>query len=289
MSLADQKISAQTGLAALCLLAAWATCANSASAAETDSPWTLSGGAGAVSNYVTRGLTQTWGGPAAQAEIEAEHDAGFYAGAFTSNVSRNQFPGGGVEFELWTGYEHEFADNKALALEAVYFAYPGANNSKGNCAAPACPSQTFNTFEGRLAARSDWFSTRFSYAFTDYFGASPQTGYQSSTRGTWYWEANAQYPLPSDQTWNLVAHAGYTRYRAQFVQPTPNDATNPNYWDWQVGVTKRFSDALRGWRLGAYYTQASNRDFYDQTRSLVNDSTRNLGGATVIVEIDWAF
>ena len=276
--------------AAFGFAAATATLTAPVSAEDARPPWTFSGRVGAVSNYVTRGLTQTWGGPAAQAEIEAEHDAGFYAGAFTSNVSRNQFPGGGAEFELWAGYEHEFTDEKALALEGVYFSYPGANYSKGNCAPLAqCPSQTFNTVEGRLVARWNWFSTRFGYAFTDYFGASPQTGYQSSTRGTWYWEANAQYSLPFDQSWDLIARVGYTRYSSQFVPIDASVAANPNYWDWQLGVTKRFGDSPQGWRLSAYYTQASNRAFYDQTRSLVNDSTRNLGGATAIVEVGWAF
>lgn len=289
MSVASGCAAAWVRFAALVLLAAAATVATSASARD-DSPWGISGHVGAVSNYVTRGLTQTWGRPAAQAEVEAEHDAGFYAGAFTSNVSRNQFPGGGAEFELWAGYEREFAEDKALALEGVYFAYPGANYSKGNCAPlTQCPSQTFNTFEGRLVARWDWLTSRFGYSFTDYFGASPQTGYQSSTRGTWYWEADARYALPADESWELIAHVGYTRYSAQFAVLGPRVAQNPNYWDWQLGVTKRFSDAPKGWRLDLFYTQASNRAFYDQTRSLVNDSTRNLGAPTVVVEVDWSF
>ena len=276
--------------AALSLLVAAAWCAPPVCAEDNESPWTLSGRVGAVSNYVSRGLTQTWGGPAGQAEIEAEHDAGFYAGAFTSNVSRNQFPGGSVEVDLWGGYEHEFAEDKSLALEGVYFSYPGANYSKGNCTPlPQCPSQTFNTFEGRLVARWDWFSTRFGYAFTDYFGASPQTGYQSSTRGTWYWEAEAQYPVLLDESLELIAHVGYSRYSASFSFPNRNAPQNPNYWDWQVGVTKRFSDVPQGWRLGLYYTQASNRAFYDNTRSLVNGGTRDLGAPAVIVEIAWTF
>lgn len=263
---------------------------NGAIAEDAQSPWTLSGHVGATSNYVSRGLTQTWGGPAAQAEIEIEHDSGLYAGAFASNVSRNQFPGGNAEIEAWTGYEREVADDASVAAEAAYYAYPGANFSKGNCAPlPQCPAQTFDTLLGALVARWHGVSTRFGYAFTDYFGDSQQTGYRSGTRGTWYWEAEAQYPLPIDDRWQLLAHAGYTRYSAPFAVPKPGGATDPSYWDWRLGAARRFGDGPGGWRLGAYYTQASNRAFYDQTRSLTGDGTKNLGAPSFIVEVEWRF
>lgn len=264
--------------------------ARNAVAADDEGPWSLSGRVGAVSNYVSRGLTQTWGGPAAQAEIEVEHDGGFYAGSFVSNVSNNQYPGGTVELELWAGYERELTDDVAIGIEGIYYAYPGANFSKGNCnPAPSCPAQSFNTFQGRIVARWRWLSTRFGYAFTDYFGGSPQTGFQSSTRGTWYWEVNAAYPLPFDESWELLGHLGYTHYSAQLASPNPAAAQNPNYWDWRLGVTKSFKEPFRGWRLGAYYTQASNRAVYDNTRSLVNDTTRDLGRPTFILGIDKTF
>ncbi len=249
-------------------------------------PWSLSASVGAVSDYVSRGLTQTWGKPALQAELEAEHDAGFYAGAFVSNVSRNEYPGGSVETQLWLGYEYEFAADAALSAEATYFAYPGANFGKGVCApAPACPDQSFNTAEGRLAARWRWLSARFAYAFSDYFGAAPTTGYQASTRGTWYAELNGTYPLPGHETWELGAHVGRTRYSARYAYPDPAVAQDPSYWDWRLSLTKTFNDSWGAWRVGAYYTQASNASFYDNTRSLTNGETFNLGRPTVLVGV----
>lgn len=256
--------------------------------ADDDAEWSASGRAGAVTNYVTRGITQTWGRPAAQAEIEIEHRSGLYGGAFLSNVSRRQFPGGRIEIESWAGYEHEIGRDASLALEGVYYAYPGANYSKGSACASGCPSQSFNTFQGRVVGRWHWLTTRFAYTFGDYFGDSSKSGFTSSTRGTWYWDLNAEYPLPQDSSWKLVGHAGYTRYTARLDTGVGRSTSNPNYADWRLGVAKEFGRDS-GWRIGAYYTQAGNDAQFKDTRSLTGDSVRNIGGAAFILGADWRF
>lgn len=283
-----ERASANAACAALAALSAL-TLPSSSCAANVDG-WSLGGNVAAVSDYVSRGLTQTWGKPAVQAEVEAEHDAGFYSGAFVANVSRNEYPGGSVETELWLGYERELADDAALSFEGAYFAYPGANYGKGVCAPnPACPDQSFNTAEARLAARWQWLSARIGYAFTDYFGASPATGYQAGTRGTWYAELDAMYALPVDASWELGAHLGRTRYSALYAFPNPQVTQDPSYWDWRLSLTKSFTDRAGAWRIGAHYAQASNASFYDNTRSLTNGGTFNLGRPTFIIGVARTF
>ncbi len=260
-----------------------------ASADEREAAWSFSGRAGAVSNYVARGLTQTWGRPAAQAEIELEHDSGFYAGSFVSNVSSKIYPGGSYELELWSGYEHELDKDVAVNVEGIYYAFPGANFSKANCAQPlGCPNQSFDTFQGRLGARWRWLSTRIAYTLTDYFGDSARTGFRRSTRGTWYWDARADYPLPNAPSWHLIAHLGYTRYPTQFAFPNPQANENPNYWDWRLGITKVLGASSKGLRAGLYYTQASNRSFHE-TQSLTTGESRDLGRPALILALDWIF
>jgi uncharacterized protein (TIGR02001 family) len=257
-----------------------------ARAADLDGPFATHANAGVVSNYVSRGLTQTWGKPAAQAEIEIEHDSGFYAGTFVSNISRNQFPGGNVEVDLWAGYERDLGDDVTVSVEGYGYLYPGANYSHGSCApAGACTSQSFNTFQGRVGAGWRWLSTRVNYTFTNYFGDSPQTGFQSSTKGTWYWEADADYPLPVDESWHVMGHLGYTRYSAQFAYPNPAVVQDPSYWDWRVGATKSFRDTLGDLRIGAFYSEAGNRAFYGDVPSLTGSGTTSLGRAAFVVEI----
>ncbi len=52
------------------------------------------------SDYLFRGLSQTWGEPALQGGVD--FNAGrFHAGAWGSNVSRDSYPGGGIEVDLF--------------------------------------------------------------------------------------------------------------------------------------------------------------------------------------------
>ena len=249
----------------------------------------VTGRLGAVSNYVSRGLTQTWGLPAVQGDVELEHDSGFYVGSFVSNISNKIYPGGTYEIEVWSGYEHELSNDAALSVEGIYYAYPGANFSKGNCGGTlGCANQSFNTFQPRLGARWRWLSTRIAYALTDYFGDSVRTGFRGSTRGTWYWEANADYAVSGAPTWHVIAHLGYTRYPTQFAFPNPQVSESPNYWDWRLGVTKSLGESFKGGRVGVYYTQASNRSFHEAT-SLTTSTKRDLGRPTVILGLDWTF
>jgi hypothetical protein len=54
-----------------------------------------------------------------------------------------------------------------------------------------------------------------------------------------------------------------------------------------AGYEQEFACAVALAVVGA--GEAKQPRNYDQTRSLVNDSTRNLGAAAVIVEIGWTF
>jgi uncharacterized protein (TIGR02001 family) len=264
--------------------------AREAAAADPDGPLSIHGSADITSNYVSRGLTQTWGKPAAQGEIEIEHDSGFYAGTFVSNVSRNQFPGGNVEVDVWAGYEHELGDDFTVSFEGYGYLYPGANYSHGTCTPTgACASQSFDTFQGRVGAGWRWLSTKFSYSFTNYFGDSPRTGFQSDTKGTWYWQADADYPLPADESWRFAGHVGYTRYSAQYANPDPAGAQDPSYWDWRVGATKSFRNEMGALQIGAFYSEASNHAFYGDVPSLTGGGTRDLGRAAFVVEIRQTF
>ena len=78
------------------------------------------------------------------------------------------------------------------------------------------------------------------------------------------------------------ATARNSRTRAHPVQ-------NPDYWDWRFGATKSFADSSGAFRIGAFYSQAGNRSFYDNTQSLLNGATRDLGRPAFIVEISRTF
>ena len=91
------------------LLLAAASCAH---AGESGAPLTaevpaddpLSATVAVSSQYVSRGIRQTWGGPAAMAGIDYAHPSGWSAGTSVVNVSDRFIESGTVEWDLYGGY-----------------------------------------------------------------------------------------------------------------------------------------------------------------------------------------
>jgi uncharacterized protein (TIGR02001 family) len=243
-----------------------------------------------VSNYISRGITQTWGGPAVQGEVEVEHESGVYAGAFASNVSQKQYPGAVLEADAWLGYEYELAKGRSLGVEIIGYLYPGANVSKGNQCGPPCPNQSFNTALLRAFVNVGGVMVRAGYSLTDYFGESTRTGFEGSTRGTWYFDANLDQPLPWSEQWHALAHAGYTRYPVAFVGTTMGQAPErPDYWDFRLGLARDFDTRVGEVRLGLFYAFTSNRSIFQDTRSATSSETRDLARPTVFLEAALSF
>ena len=68
--------------AAAALVFSGAALAQTAPASAPASNFTVSGNATLATDYVWRGLSQTWGKPALQATLEVAHSSGFYVGFF---------------------------------------------------------------------------------------------------------------------------------------------------------------------------------------------------------------
>ncbi|MBS0374300.1 MAG: hypothetical protein JSR73_06940 [Proteobacteria bacterium] len=98
-----------------------ATLALTASAARADGPW--SGTVTAATDYVFRGVSQTYGGAALQAGASYQHDAGWFGGAWASNV--DPFPGGSgsVELDLYAGYVRTFAGDWSARASYTRYQY----------------------------------------------------------------------------------------------------------------------------------------------------------------------
>jgi uncharacterized protein (TIGR02001 family) len=246
-------------------------------------PYTLSANVFLVSDYFFRGITQTWGKPAVQGGFDFAHETGIYLGTWASNVSGNQYPGGSMEWDLYGGYNYKATDDITIGAGVIYYYYPGANLDKAN---PALPSRSLNTFEGNLSASWKWISAKFSYAFTDYFGADVEQNFKSDTKGTYYPEINANYPLPFADNLTLVGHVGYTHFSETLAGPNQNGKTDPSYVDWKLGVSYVWKD---GWTLGAYYVDTSNKDFYKRTTSFVNSDMKDLARASGYITVGRTF
>ena len=99
--------------------------------AGSDGPFTVSGGAWALSEYVWRGVSQTQENPAFQAEIGVAHESGFYVGLWGTTVDFT--PAGaeddGIDYELDAsiGWSGDLSETVNLDLFFTRIIYPGFN------------------------------------------------------------------------------------------------------------------------------------------------------------------
>ena len=253
------------------------------SAIAADAPvHTFTSNVSLVSDYYFRGLSQTWHAPALQGGVDYAHANGWYAGLWASNISGNQYAGGSLEVDYYGGYNGKFNDDWGWTAGVYGYYYPGANANK---IAGSTVNQSYNTLEWNAGVSYKWVSFKVSTTFGDAFGASKANGYTSDTSGSTYMDLTANIPLADDLTLGL--HVGQTDVKANLSAPLASGATNPDYTDYKIGLTKTFNG---GWNIGLAYAESSNSKYYNGTTSLNNASEkRDLGEGTFILSAGRSF
>lgn len=240
-----------------------------------ESAWTATSNIAFVTDYYSRGISQSWHKPTVQGGIDISHSSGFYAGVWGSGVTPYTYVDANTEIDAYAGFNGSIAAVEKLGYSVgVYnYFYPGASWKKYQALTTdkGKPSgDRFTTSEINFGLSYDWISAKASYTLTNWFGAEKATGWDGSTKGSVYLELNAAYPLP---WWDLtlVAHLGHMDVSAKLQPsgfPTANGApgtyeTNPDYMDWKVGLSKAFKFAnSEGWNVGAYWVGASNNGYW---------------------------
>jgi uncharacterized protein (TIGR02001 family) len=166
-------------------------------------------GAELTSDYMSRGTTQTDGGPAIQGYIEADVSS-FYAGVWASNVDYG-FDDTEIDFSI--GWRPELG-KFSFDLGYVYYYYIIDDGS----------------------SYGDIFA-KVNYAVNDWLTIGGQVFYgpdyvQSST-DVLYTEANTEIALPWD--FSLSGALGYQDFEEEF---------GTDYWTWNAGVSWTWRDAL---------------------------------------------
>jgi uncharacterized protein (TIGR02001 family) len=222
-----------------CLLAP-AICAAQAGgdAATTTPSATTSATVTLASQYVSRGMRQTWGRPALQAGVEHSHPSGWSAGTWASTVSDRFIEGGRVEWDLYGGYAGTLGP-LGYSLSALHYRYPGARISATGT------KYDYTELAPGLSYRS-LYAKYYRTVSRDFFGIA-------NARGTGYLDIGANHELGGG--WTLNLHLGDGR-----VAGAGNEA-----WDWRdakAGVTRTFGT---GWSIAAAYTRAwGATDAYDR-------------------------
>ena len=234
--------------------------------------WTFPSSIGMVSDYIWRGQTQTWGKPAVQAGIEADHASGFYAGVWGSNVSSHWLPNANLETDLSVGFRNAFATDFKYDVGGTYIYYPGGDFSKIPPASGTFHKSKLNTLELYGSLGWKWFTVKGGYMPTKFYGwnvensgyvgafpGNNSAGVTGDTSGSYYYMGSVSYDvLPG---LNLAAEVG----RQTIASSTGLD------WTWyKVGATKTF-DA--GWAINAFYTGTSGSSAYENYASFDNLAT----------------
>ncbi len=225
-----------------------------------------SGSATLVNDYIWRGQSQTWGKPALQVGVEANHPSGVYAGAWASNVSSQWVPGADVETDWYVGVRGPLMDGGlAYDLNLLYVFYPGANfDQTGFNLPPSSP----HTVEASIALSRDWISLKTGAVLTKFYGwnkdnsgigafaGDPSAGVTGDTRGSAFIEANINYPLAPN--WNLIGQVG---------RQTIRHSTGLDWSYYKLGV----SHAFDAWTASLAYSGGSNPDCYQDFLGLKNN------------------
>lgn len=217
-----------------------------------------------ISQYVTRGLRQTYNHPALQGEFDYAHPSGLFLGTWMSNVSDKVIDNSILEWDLYGGYKNEFHGVRFGGTYFLYF-YPGGHTSDAT-------GRTRYTYTEVIPSLGYKFFT-VNYAITvsqDFFGYNGLTlggPPNLHSRYSSYLDVNANFEV----IWGIstLLHYGFQNVR-NFKQG--------NFQDLRIGLSKTVAEV---WTLGIGFTRAYDVDgFYahytnTEPGSPASDPTKN--------------
>lgn len=248
----------------------------------------LTGSITFASDYIWRGLTQTFGLPALQAGVDYRHESGIYGGFWASNVSEKWVPGSNLETDYYLGYKADLGAGVGLDLNLLYVYYPGADFKKtfdGNTLGPSKP----NTFEPSLTLSYGWASFKYSRTINKFYGwntnnSAPgvfsaqdmSAGVTGSTAGSQCFEFSANFEVAE----KLVVSGQVGR---QLI----SHSTRINWSYAKIGITKTILD---NWSIGLAVSGTTNPNAFKKYVSLTgNGETEDVARPRAVLSISKAF
>ena len=237
--------------------------------------WTFPASATLVSDYIWHGQSQTWGNPAAQFGIEADHASGAYAGVWASNVSSHWLPNANLETDWSVGFRNTFLTDFKYDVGGTYIYYPDGDFGK---AVLHNAKAKLNTVELYGSLGWKWFTVKGGVNPTAFYGwntsnsgagngafgtGNADAGIKAGGNTHWsgYVVASASYDVPAVAGLNVSGEIG----RQSIADSIGLD------WTWyKVGLTKTFADT---WAVNAFYTATSGSHAYEGFQSFDTTST----------------
>jgi uncharacterized protein (TIGR02001 family) len=238
---------------------------------------TFTGNVAVVSDYRFRGISQSFRRPAVQGGFDYSHSSGFYVGNWNSSVSGNTYQNGSsLEMDLYGGYKFDVMKDVQGDVGLLYYYYPGASIGT--------TGQAYHNGEIYFSGTYKWFSAKYSYGLTDFFGLNATTAPvyagtalnpNGGSKGSGYLDLNANFDIAEKTTLNL--HVG---------RQTVSHYSALNYTDYKVGVSKDFGFATLG--LALISTHA-NSDYWKVSNTAAPVETKKLGTSTAVLSLSKTF
>lgn len=226
-----------------------------AAPAEAEAPWAVHGSVGLLSDYVWRGVSQTQEDPALQAEVNLEHQSGFYAGLWASSIDFTAAgeEDDGIDYELdgYLGWAGELRPGLELDVVLTRAAYPGARRGY---------DYDYTELETTLGF-AEHYHVGLAYS-PDIFGLGGK-GY--------YWNAGGEWPL-GESGFGLKLQVGHYDL---------DDAAGDSYQDYLIALTREFGPV----QAQLQYTDTSS---YGPELSEALDDSR-LADGRVALALSWSF
>lgn len=250
----------------------------------------ITSSAALTSDYIWRGLTQTFGKPALQVGVEMQHESGAYLGAWGSNVTERWIPGANLEADVYGGFRVSVPAVQDLGLDLglIYVYYPGGDYAK------ALDGKTFkgsspNTLEAYAAATYKSVSLKYGRTLTKFFGwnennsapgvfsaTATSAGVTGSTRGSHYVEINVNHELGDG--WGANGQFGH-----QWIA----HSTGLDWSYYRIGVTKSLP---ANWSVGLAYSRTNEPKAFDNYASLTgNGDAINAARPRLLVSVSRQF
>lgn len=209
-----------------------------------------------ITDYRSRGISQTHGHPALHAQIEYTHDTGAWIGTRMVNVSRDTYVGGrGIENDIYGGYMRDFGNGYRIYVGNYQYVYSRAHNTQ---------NARYDTNEIFTQLRAGAFTLKFYHSLTDYFGLPRSSG-------TNY--VSMDYYLPLHDNFTFVAHGGYTRIA---------NHSHLNYTDLRIGLAYEIKPITYS---ATIYDNQGGRSF----REANTVQGYRAFGRAVVFSASWAF
>jgi uncharacterized protein (TIGR02001 family) len=245
---------------------------------EDVSTHTLTGSVAFLSDYRSRGISQTFRRPAVQGEFKYTHISGFYFKNWASSVdgTGNLLNNTSMEWDLYIGIKHSLFDSKAeYDIGFLYYYY-----SRGR--APVRANTSYGTLEYYVSVTYKDFQIKLSETLTDYFGvnsSNPPLNWDivrpikpnGNSYGSLYLEANYEFSVNAKT--KLDFHIGYQ---------TITHYSQLNYLDWLVMLTREFE--WFNFTL-TYVSTNANKTFYNVRDHSFHPKRKDLGGPTIVLGV----